>query len=69
MVTRYLRFPGGKRKALTFSYDDGTRHDIRLVEIFKKHNMRATFKICSGWFLPEENYDPSKHKHNTLTQA
>ena len=69
MVTRYLRFPGGKRKALTFSYDDGTRHDIRLVEIFKKHNMRATFNICSGWFLPEENYDPSKHKHNTLTQA
>lgn len=22
MVTRYLRFPGGKSKALTFSYDE-----------------------------------------------
>jgi len=33
-MMRYMRFPGGKRKALTFSYDDGVEQDIRLMEIF-----------------------------------
>lgn len=37
MIARFLRFPGGKAKALTFSYDDGVEQDIRLIEIFRKH--------------------------------
>ena len=32
----FLRFPEGKAKALTFSYDDGVYCDIKLVGIFKK---------------------------------
>lgn len=40
----------GKMKALTFSYDDGTRQDRRLVEIFNKYNIKATFNIMSGCF-------------------
>ena len=48
MVYRYLRFPGGKQKAVTFSYDDGIKADIRLAEIFNKHNMKATFNINSS---------------------
>lgn len=46
----FLRFPSGKAKALTFSYDDGVYNDIRLAEIFKKYNMKATFNINSGLF-------------------
>ncbi len=41
-------YPQGKKKALTFSYDDGQIHDRRLVEIFNKYNMKATFHINSG---------------------
>lgn len=37
----------GKMKALTFSYDDGVTQDIRLVEIFNKYNLKATFNINS----------------------
>ena len=37
----------GKKKALTFSYDDGVTQDIRLIEIFNKHNLRATFNLNS----------------------
>lgn len=51
MTTRYLRFPGGKSKALTFSYDDGVQDDIRLIDIFRKYNMRGTFNINSGNML------------------
>ena len=38
----------GKMKALTFSYDDGTTQDKRLVELFNKYNVKATFHINSG---------------------
>ena len=31
----FLRFPGFKYRAVTFSYDDGTIFDKRLVEICK----------------------------------
>lgn len=35
----------GKNKAITFSYDDGVTQDIRLIEIFNKYNLKATFNI------------------------
>lgn len=38
----------GKMKAVTFSYDDGIRQDIRLVELFNKYGMKATFNLNSG---------------------
>lgn len=41
-------FPGGKPKALTFSYDDATAQDLRLIGIFKRYGMKATFNINSG---------------------
>ena len=44
----------GKNKALTFSYDDGVTQDIRLIEIFNKYNLKATFNINSE-LLGEEN--------------
>ena len=41
-------YPGGKTKALVFSYDDGQRYDRRLVEIFNKYNLKGTFNLnCS----------------------
>ncbi len=44
----------GKKKALTFSYDDGVTQDIRLVELFNKYGMKATFNLNSGKFGIEE---------------
>ncbi len=38
---------GGKKKTLTFSYDDGVTQDIRLIEIFNKYNLKATFNLNS----------------------
>lgn len=46
----YLCFPDFKEKALTFSYDDGVVFDKRLVEIFKKNNLKGTFNLNSGNF-------------------
>ena len=38
----------GKKKAVTFSYDDGIESDRRLVEIFNWYGMKATFNLNSG---------------------
>lgn len=40
----------GKRKALTFSYDDGTIHDRRLVSLMNTYGMKGTFNLNSGLF-------------------
>ena len=37
----------GKKKAITFSYDDGVTQDIRLIELFHKYNLKATFNLNS----------------------
>lgn len=37
----------GLNKAITFSYDDGVTQDIRLIEIFNKYNLKATFNLNS----------------------
>lgn len=55
----FLRFPNGKPKAVTFSYDDGVTQDIRLAEIFDKYGLKATFNHMSDAFkgsrlLPKE---------------
>lgn len=50
----YMRFPGGKKKALTFSYDDGVEQDIRLMKIFNKYGMKATFNLNGGHLRAEE---------------
>ena len=44
----YKCFPGGKFKVLTLSYDDGKLEDKRLVDIFNKNGIRATFNVNSG---------------------
>lgn len=49
-----MRFPNGKAKAVTLSYDDGVWQDARLIEIMKKYNLKGTFNISSGLYTPED---------------
>lgn len=49
MKYRFLRFPGGKPKAVTFSYDDGCRDDIETARIFAEYGVKGTFNINSGY--------------------
>ncbi len=54
--TVQMRFPGGRAKALTLSYDDGVKEDIRLVKLMQQHGIKGTFNINAGLFSPED-YD------------
>ena len=55
-----MRYPEGRTKALTFSYDDGVRQDIRLMDILDRYGMKATFNLNSGLY-------PSEGGHRRMT--
>ncbi len=50
-------YPNGKRKALTFSYDDGQIFDRKLVRILNEHNMKGTFHLNSGTLQQTEDHE------------
>ena len=56
MRYRFLRFPGGKTKSVTYSYDDGCRQDIKVAEILRRYGIRGTFNINSGLFGKKAKY-------------
>jgi len=47
----------GKMKAVTFSYDDGVTQDIRLIDMFNKYGLKATFNINSEFLGLESTLD------------
>ena len=51
----HLVWPEWKYKSLTFSYDDATVCDRRLVEIFNRYGMKGTFNVSSS-FLDRVRY-------------
>lgn len=63
-----MRFPGGKKRALTLSYDDGVEQDIRLIDIMKKHGLKGTFNINSGQYAPEGRTWPEGTIHRRMTK-
>lgn len=56
MKTIYTCFPGGRFKALTLSYDDGKVMDRRLVELFNRYGLKATFHLNSGLLGEKEGH-------------
>lgn len=62
MSTQILfnRFPGGRRHAVTLSYDDGRAADRKLVALLNQYGLKGTFCLNSGtvgqpdYVTPEE---------------
>lgn len=50
-------FPGGKRKCVTFSYDDGMIYDKRLVEILDRFGAKGTFNLNAKNLTSERHID------------
>ena len=51
---QFLRFPGGKPKAVTLSYDDGIRDDLRFSDIITGHGFKCTFNYNCGSPLSDD---------------
>ena len=48
MTYKFMRFPGGKAKAFTMSYDDGKKSDMRFSDIITKHGLKCTFNLTGN---------------------
>lgn len=71
MLSYEMRFPNGRFKALTLSYDDGVEQDIYLMEILNRYGLKCTFNLNSGRFAPDGTvYEPGTiHRRMTEKQA
>lgn len=49
-MIQYCVFPEGKRRIVTFSFDDGQKGDKRLAEIFRKYGVKGTFHLNSSMY-------------------
>ena len=45
-------FPGGKKRVLSFSYDDGLEQDERLIKLFNRYGMKGSFK----WIVRKKRF-------------
>ena len=69
MKYNFLRFPGGKVKAVTLSYDDGCKEDIRMVEILNKYGLKCTFNLVGKNIEKELPLTKEFIKNNILAKG
>ena len=68
MRSVFMRYPNGKAKAVTFSYDDGVPQDKRLAELFDRYGMKATFNFnCER--LRKTNFTSEQIKEYFLSKG
>lgn len=68
MANIFIRFPEGRAKSLTLSYDDGVEQDVKLIEIMNKHGLKGTFNINSGLYAAEGTVYPKGQIHRRMTE-
>ncbi|MBE6703141.1 MAG: polysaccharide deacetylase [Ruminococcaceae bacterium] len=54
-MIQYHVYPGGKKRVVTFSYDDGSSNDARLVEMFNKYGVKGTFHLNGGKYIAKSD--------------
>lgn len=59
MMDRFLRFPEGRAKAFTMSYDDGCPQDRRFSDVITKYGLKCTFNLNNDFCRPN-NYSPEE---------
>ncbi len=64
----YMRFPEGKAKVLTLSYDDAVEQDRKLIEILDRYGIKASFHINSCCYAPKNNAYPAGQVHRRMTR-
>lgn len=59
----YMRFPRGRKRAVTLSYDDGVPQDERLIALMSEYGFKGTFNLNAGmWDVSNRNGAMSKEQ-------
>ena len=64
-----MRFPQGKTKALTFSYDDGVVQDQKLSQIITEYGMKCTFNLNDAFIGSERRLTEQEIKDYILDRG
>lgn len=68
MRSVFMRYPDGKAKAVTFSYDDGVPQDKRLAALFDAYGLKATFNFnCE--YVRQTNFSKEEIKEFFLSKG
>lgn len=67
MRSVFMRYPDGKAKAVTFSYDDGVIQDLKLVRLFDKYGMKATFNFNGA--VMRDNFTQEQITENFISKG
>ncbi len=59
MRYKFLRFPEGKSKAFTMSYDDGAYEDIQFSDIISPYGLKCTFNMVGDTYK-KDNFTAEK---------
>lgn len=65
----HMRFPNSKPKAVTFSFDDGVKQDIRFANTLSKYGLKCTFNINSGFFDTPNHLTAEEIKEHILNKG
>lgn len=68
MNEMYMRFPEGRKKAFTISYDDNVTQDERLIRLMETYQIKGTFNIIPGWFSNEGAVFPPEETYVNVTE-
>lgn len=69
MQYRFLRFPEGRAKAVTFSYDDGCKEDPKFAKILADYGIKCTFNINGDEFRGERAFSKEKLNEYFLSKG
>ncbi len=50
-MIQFNLYPGGTRRVVTFSYDDGHENDARLIRLFNKYGVKGSFHLNAGKYI------------------
>ncbi len=64
-----LLFPGGRTRALTFSFDDGVVQDRKLVALFNRYGLKGTFNLNAGKLAPDGETVTDDATHRRLSRS
>ncbi len=62
MIIRTNLFPEGRKRAMTFSYDDAPKYDKELIDIFNRYGMKGTFHANSCHIGEGQNFTDARAK-------
>ena len=66
----FMRFPEGKGKCVTLSYDDARKSDIRLSNLLQKYGLKCTFNVTGEKFRsPKDNLTADEIKEYIIDRG